>query len=154
MNQTGELKRIMSRGKAWNIQVGSDWFGYGFEEPAAKEGDTVEFQWEQKGNFRNVVKGSMSVVGQGVAAPAPAKANSYADRDTSIQYQSSRKDALAILPILLEQGAVSLPSKKDAKFDACMALLNEITNTFFLDIGNAVQHGVQVEGQVPNPENF
>lgn len=158
---TGTLNRIMNRGKAWNIQVDSEWYGYGFEKPNANEGDQVSFSVTMNGQYKNVTKGSLQVSSAAPAqAPAPSGnsggGNSYAARDTSIQYQSSRKDALAVLPILFEQGAVSLPAKKEAKYDACLALLDELTNRFFLDISDVVQHGIESRtgDQVPNPESF
>ena len=57
--------------------------------------------------------------------------------------------------MLLEQGALTLPAKKEGKYDACLAMLDDLTNNLYLDIQRTVEAGgVQVEDVVPNPESF
>jgi len=64
----GRVKRINSRpagrGTAWNIQMDSgDWFGYGFEQPNFGEGSEVSFDVDWNGQYGNVRKGSLQVIG-------------------------------------------------------------------------------------------
>ena len=69
----------------------------------------------------------------GAAAPA-AGGGSYAARDSSIQYQSSRKDALQFVDLLVRTSAVKLPEKQAAKLEAIEALVDHYTAQFTRDI--------------------
>lgn len=63
---TGVVKRIMSRGKAYNLQMDSgDYFGFGFDAPNFGEGAEIGFDVQYNGNFANVVKGSVEVYNAG-----------------------------------------------------------------------------------------
>jgi hypothetical protein len=60
---------------------------------------------------------------------------SYAQRDASIQYQSSRKDAIALVDTLIRAGAITLPAKAAAKLEALEACVDMYTANFYADIG-------------------
>ena len=155
---TGVVGKVFNRGKMWSLQVGDEWYGNGFDEPACKEGEAVEFNWDSNTKngrtYKNISKGSIKIK-QGAAPSAPSYAPpaSPGARDVSIQYQSSRKDALVLFPLLVEAGAISLPKEKAAKYDAVLALVEEITNKFYIDIQTTVENGgVDMEDMVPTPE--
>lgn len=163
MQASGVVQTVVNRGSNTSLNINGEWFGCWNYTPDCSEGDTISFEYEEKPKgdrvFKNIKTGTVSVVGAATATtavPKPASTgHSYAARDVSIQYQSSRKDALQVLPILLEAGAVSLPTKKDAKYDAALAILEELTNRFYVDIQNCVANGdPQAEDIVPNPDNF
>jgi len=72
------------------------------------------------------------------AAPAAAPGAPYAsgggDRNNSIVYQSSRKDALALVALLAQTGALKLPAAQAAKAGAVEAALDRYTALFFDDV--------------------
>lgn len=72
---------------------------------------------------------------QSGGAAAPASGGSYAARDASIQYQSSRKDALQFVDLLVRTSAVKLPEKQAAKLEALEALVDHYTAQFYADVG-------------------
>ena len=155
---TGVVGRVFNRGKMWSLNCGDEWYGCGYNKPDCVDGQTVSFNWDSNEGkdgrvYKNVIKGSLKVDSN--AAPAKASTPTPASRDVSIQYQSSRKDAIAVLPILLEAGGIPLPSKQADKHDAILAIINDLTNKFYLDIQATVDNGgVDVEDMVATPEDF
>lgn len=139
----------------YNLQVNGEWLGHGFTKPNAKEGDYISFDVEQKGQYKNITNV--------VVIPAPSKSSSGGSssqeyvpptnkRDVSIAYQSSRKDALQFLDTMLQHDAIKLPAKADAKYDAALAILQELTNKFYLDLEDVVNAGgVTLEEYIPSP---
>ena len=70
----GRVQRITSRpagkGTAYNLQMDSgDWFGYRFERPNFGEGAEVSFDVDWNGQYGNVRKGSLQIVGGGQQQP-------------------------------------------------------------------------------------
>jgi hypothetical protein len=55
-------------------------------------------------------------------------------RESSIHYQSARKDALQLVDIITRTGAVKLPAKEAAKLEALEALVDSYTAQYFSDI--------------------
>lgn len=106
-------------------------------EPKVGEGDVVGIDYTPKGDTRgNVSKVTMLTDNGGPkgATAAPASTSRYSaspDRQDSIVYQSSRKDALVFLGLLVEQGGVKLAGAADAKRLQLTELLDEITVEFF-----------------------
>lgn len=76
------------------------------------------------------VAGALNASGSG------SPAYNAGGRDASIQYQSSRKDAIALVDVLTRIGAVTLPAKAAAKLEALEALVDHYTSTFYTDIGS------------------
>lgn len=56
-------------------------------------------------------------------------------RDSSIHYQSSRKDALVFVGMSVAAGALKLPAKEAARLDALEALVDAKTAEYYNDIG-------------------
>lgn len=163
VEQTGVANR---NGKnVYSLKVNGQWYGGIWEvDPQAPAGTQVAFEANQNGNFWNIKKGSLSkTVGeaqqptqqpstqQAPAAPAAPVVNT---RDISILYQSSRKDALALMPLMFEQGAIKFPAKvKEAdKYDTILALVDEMAARFYLKAKEVVDNGGPSEDDVvPNP---
>lgn len=83
-------------------------------------GASVSFEAEMGRNGKSVYVSDATL--KSVAPPAPATpagntggGGSFADRDNSIKYQSSRKDALAMVGLLVSTGALFDPSKPPAR---------------------------------------
>jgi hypothetical protein len=75
--------------------------------------------------------------GQARPSHQPAQGVDWAAKDASIQYQSSRKDALQFLEILLANGALPLGSgKAPAKEQILADTLDRLTAGFFTDIAS------------------
>jgi hypothetical protein len=67
----GQIQAVSQRGKATNIQVNGQWFGCGFNGVPAKQGDFVQFEAVQNGQYLNADMGSFQVTGGGQAQQAP-----------------------------------------------------------------------------------
>ena len=123
------------------------WYGLGFRDdpqvpPPVKKGDFVEFQWEQDGQYKKIVKGTAKIKKDAPkqTAPAPdAGASPGTNRQDSIVYQSSRKDAIQLVEVLLDNDALPLSAKntkagKAARYDEVVAAVNQLTVNFFRDV--------------------
>jgi hypothetical protein len=67
-------------------------------------------------------------------APSAGGGGWGAERNNSIVYQSSRKDAIAFLQIVLGAGSLKLPAALNAKLGALEAALDRYTALFFDDV--------------------
>lgn len=138
----------------YNLEIDGQWYGHGFNKPNAHEGQYVEFDVIQKGQYKNAenLRAAVSTppaASSGSKAPASIPVN---NRDVSIQYQSSHKDAIQVLDVLLKNDAVKLPAKQADKYDAAMALVDEITAQFYLKLESVIQDGgVSLEDAIPQP---
>ena len=155
---TGVVGQVFNRGEMWSLKIGEEWYGCGRDQPQVQDGQTVTLEYKEntKGDrtYKNVIKNTIKVV-SGATSEAASSSNSVSSRDVSIQYQSSRKDALAILPLLIENAAVPIQSKSGDKYDAILAVVVELTNKFYLDLQVVVENGgVEVEDMVPTPDDL
>ena len=127
------IVEVVTRNKAdfYSIKLPDAWYGTGSKtDPGINKGDMVSFEWEANGNFKNVKKGTLTKL-----EGAPQAGNSQpkaawvpdADRQKSIIYQSSRKDAIAICEVAQAAGVLALPQKKGDGFDALLALVDDLT---------------------------
>lgn len=134
----GTVEKISNRGKAWNINVSGNWYGFGFEAPQFSEGATVEFDVQMRGRYANVDKDTFKVVAEKAAA-SPNKgstggySNSYDSRQQSINWQSARNAAIAFVDVASQLGAVTLPAAKAKKLDALAALVDNFTERYYYD---------------------
>lgn len=103
----------------------------------AESGNVIEFEAEPNADGKSTaVKGEVRLAA--ASSSQPQAATSFAGggtRDASIQYQSSRKDALEFLSIAITAGAIKLPAKEAAKLKAMEALVDYYTAGFYEDIG-------------------
>ena len=67
------------------------------------------------------------------SAPADKPAVDWDKKDRIIQWQSCRNSAVALLQLAHAADALVLPTKKGEKYDALVALTDELTEKFFLD---------------------
>jgi hypothetical protein len=53
---------------------------------------------------------------------------------------------------MLKHDAIKLPAKADAKYDAALAILQELTNKFYLDLSDVIDAGgVTLDDYIPSP---
>jgi hypothetical protein len=98
-------------------------------------GNVVEFQAETMDEKSAKVVGAVAIVPKAqAAANAVATGAIPGDRQGSIVYQSSRKDALEYVKLVVASGAIKLPEKIAAKLKALDALLDQVTADFFNDV--------------------
>jgi hypothetical protein len=152
----GTVQRIATKqtktgGTAWNVQLRSSktgdvaWFGCGFMEPPFKEGDEVQFTYS--GQWKTIERESVKILSRRPSQPGntgnqqysrqPA-ANSGKDaywknkeerdikKDEIIQRQACRNTAIAFVDLALKHDAVALPTKKADRYDALLALTEEV----------------------------
>lgn len=101
----------------------------------------------EDGSQAEVVKGSVKALavpsqqagtaalaaGAAIGAQGSTGGNS---RESSIHYQSARKDALAFVDILVRSNAIKLPVKEAARLKALEAITDRYVAGFFEDIGS------------------
>lgn len=141
-------------GVMYDVRVDGKWYGAGKNHPGVVAGDMVEFVAKANGNFSNVQGGINKIEGETVnvsrgtvatpaAAPAYVAPQKYSggndDRQSSIILQSSRKDALEFLQVLIAAGALPMSDSTAAKAKvsrqgALEALLDDYTARFYQDI--------------------
>ena len=143
---------------AYSVQMDNgEWYGHGFDVPKFQEGQQVSFNIAYNGQYKNVDVGSVQVTGGAPQQQAPQPANQprkaynkpagggkdkyWEDkakddkaRQACIEHQSSRNASIALLGVLMENDAIKLPAKAADKFDAAMAIVDEMTAKFNYDL--------------------
>ncbi len=111
-------------------------------EPKCGEGDVVGIEYESKGENRGNVKKITILEDNGGPKGVPKSewneggsktGGGGGNRQDSIVFQSSRKDALVLVGILLGAEAYATKGKADAKRVQIEGLLDELTAKFFAD---------------------
>lgn len=124
--------------KSYTIKIDNDpiWYRCGTKRFAgiAESGNRVAFNATMNPDGTSAkVEGEVTL-----AAKAPAAAsgtpNAGGDRNNSIVYQSSRKDALELVTLLVSSGALKLPSAQAKKAGAVEAAVDRYTALFFDDV--------------------
>lgn len=120
------------------------WVSFGFDKPPIEEGGYYKVGVEEKDGRLTYVAGSGSKVDAPVAAKSTPSAPSKSEgtgtnRDDAIQYQSSRKDALQLVSLLLEHDALPLSASSTKagtakRFDEIKAMVDKLTVELFHDI--------------------
>lgn len=119
------------------------WISLGFEAPNFKEGDYIKIKASEddRGYFKadEVTKLKNPPAKSGGGSSAATSANvKGSSTQTSIHYQSARKDAIEVLKLLQSQDALPLSTAKtkagEAKrYEELMALVAKLTVEFFYD---------------------
>jgi hypothetical protein len=147
----------------YSFQIGGDqaWYRTGTNEPPCKEGDIINFVFEQQGNNKKVDPSSINVTGQGnvptpQAQPARAASSGGNSRDDywkqkeaydkevtqpRISYAAAQKNAVQIVKTALECDALGFGSAKKAdKMEMLLNYVDEVTNHFAvrLDSGHEI----------------
>lgn len=145
---TGTVEKIMTRptstgGTAYNVNVGGEWYGHGFNAPKFVEGDSISFSFQSQGKFKNMQPHSVAVVAAPAAAPASGGGGGSRPNNTqlAIQYQASRNAALHFLEVAVAAGAVPLPTKKSDQYEALLAVVDDVTNQFHVKTSEVVENG-------------
>lgn len=163
MIYSGYVKKLNSKsgksakGKAWTkysaiiLQENgaeSPWISFGFDAPPFSEGDYAEVT-ANEGQYGFEATAAKKLTAPQKAAPVPTASNplanaaksSYVDRNDSIVYQSSRKDALQLVALLLEHKALPI-SESAAKagvakrFEEIKAFVDKLTVEYYFDVGS------------------
>jgi len=144
----GVVEVISNRGKAYNIKVDGNWYGFGFESPGFEEGTVVEFEVKANGKWKNVDNDTLKVLGKSTA-PAPKADNKSSgstggsredywskkeERDVVVQrqicYQAARNSALTFLEVLLSAECLRLPAKVADRAEVMEGALKHYTEVF------------------------
>lgn len=101
----------------------------------AEPGNVVTFNAVKVTDESANVEGDVIVVPKTIAAISAASGPVFSgDRQNSIVYQSSRKDALQYVATILQAGALKLPEKPALRLKALDALVDQVTADFFEDV--------------------
>ena len=128
----------------YSMRVSGEWYGCGFNEPVGKEGDVVEFDVVMNGQYTNAENITLADAATPTdtaetASPQPEFVNK---RDVSIQFQSSRKDAIQIVGIMLANDALPIKATKpEDKYDIILATTKELTNQLYSDVVSVTASG-------------
>ena len=119
------------------------WVSFGFDAPEFTEGDRIKTTGFLKdGKYLTYIKGAPIKV-KAADKPANGSGNQSSggggDRQASIIYQSSRKDALQLVEILLANDALPVSGAKSKsgeakRFDEIKAFVDKLTVEFFHDV--------------------
>lgn len=172
------VSKQTSYGTMWDVFLNGQRFGAGKVKPKFEKGDCVKFRVTRNGNFTNVAPGSMEkhegaaptantelvkeldkqvssgTIG-GYVAVVPNQTKSYEEKDrerqTSIIFQSARKDAIEVAKLLVQADCIGFKSnsKWGEKHDIVMAKINDLTRTFY---HNTVGHTEFVGQALPKIE--
>jgi hypothetical protein len=105
-----------------------------------EKGNMVEFEAEENSDGKSAKV--IGAVRAGRAAPTSEAGKGaavgggvdWAKKDASIQYQSSRKDAVEFVKLLVQTGALGLPAAKSKQVAALELAVDRYTAQFFADI--------------------
>lgn len=104
------------------------WYGCGFKNPNVQQGDNITFLFETDGQYKNMDVGTIVKAATSAGSGTKARAVSPDQRQQSIVYQSSRKDAINLLTIAVNHDLVKLP--KASAYDTLLGLVDDLTLDF------------------------
>lgn len=158
----GKVSKIGKSKYSYYLQLDGDGFYFNtkFNPSKVGVGDVVGIEFDPKGDTRGQVqaikllednggpKGHQESGGDFGGGNRGGNASGDGNRQESIVYQSSRKDALVLTGLLVEQGAIALPKAADKRRTIIEELLAEQTNRLFkdaMDPSKAVKGAEEVE---------
>ena len=134
-------------GPMFSIKLEGDetWYGTKSTKPEVNNGDTIEFNFSvNPRGYSDADVNSISVIEaapepaastpETAAAPAATAGRVAFDRKQSvIVYQSSRKDALALIALAASQALIDFPKKGTVadNFNALRMFVDEATNDYY-----------------------
>lgn len=138
----GEIKlQDTAYGTMYNFVINGETFGAGkFPPKGVASGDYIEFEFEEKGRYKNLnsksVKKVAAPTGAQVATAAAATVTatrSFGKDQETISKQAARNTAVAFLTLLASQDAipVAASAKPPARFEAIRAMLEKLTQEFY-----------------------
>lgn len=143
---SGRVDRVVERttkfGPFYSIQLQGTYYGLGKSANGVSDGDNVEFiATQNEKGFWDIQKGSLKPIAAPVVSDKPQPAtgetkSSYTDtRQDSIVYQSSRKDAIEFVTLLVEQGMIDFGKAKGADKQAIVeTYLDKFTEHFVTEV--------------------
>ena len=145
------------------IDGDQEYYGFGTNRPPCQEGDNVEFQWSQRGKYRNGDHKSLKIVGadatpttppQQQSAPRAASSGGGNSRDAYwdnkdkydknvrqrlICYQSATKDAVTLAVAALNNGILPTSGqKKTDKYSSFIAMVNQMRDEIYTSYDVAI----------------
>jgi len=124
---------VITKNKAgfWNVKLDDEqWYGIGKSSQGIEKGQVIKFPWKANGNFKNSTA-DVEVVSAGASPSYSGGTSTGGDnRQNSIIYQSSRKDAIEFVKLAIDTGAITLPAKKAAKMEALEQFILNTTELF------------------------
>jgi hypothetical protein len=123
----------------------------GDRPPPAKKGDFVTFDYKENQKGQSIVdpktiKAKEAEVVQAntyKVSGGAQKEGYWQDRQKSddarqkkIEWQAARNSAIAAVDVILKNGALKMPAKEKDKYEAVMALIGDITATFYTQTQN------------------
>lgn len=145
MKRKGTVSKVGKSKFSFFVMLDGEAFYFNTKfEPKCGVGDVVGIEFDKKADNRGQIQkivmledsGSPKGVQEasGFGASKPSGGGNYTpntDRQDSIVYQSSRKDALVLAEILVANEAIKLPKDADKRRTVIEALVNETTFTYF-----------------------
>ena len=127
----------------FSVKINEEWYG-GFENKENKEtyasvneGDFVKVKYVVKGDYKNIDK--LKVVDKATTSGASSttkssssKAVDWEKKDLRAQRGFARSQAIAAVEILVLSEAIKLPAKQSAKYDALLAIIDELAEKYFV----------------------
>src|SRR5574343_728581 len=134
MKAQGVVEALSFKGKGASAKIGNDWYGLGFniqqDQIPFRKGDTIEFEYTERGQYKNLDLKSVKLAAGRPAAAAPAN-NGYQARDESrqnmINWQAARNSALHLAEIAVSKDLIPLGTKKSDQLDNLVAFVDEIS---------------------------
>lgn len=142
-NVVGAVQNIFTKhGNGWtaySLKVNDEVYGLGFNPPPAgvSEGTTVSFSWipdPRNGKYKKVegnIKIETSTPAASTGGNSASGGTDWDAKDRRIVYQSSRKDAIEFVGLLLANGALKLGTAQDKKLEIIEDVVNKYTIEFF-----------------------
>ncbi len=142
-----EVKQSNRTGKSFqvhSIKMDDEWYNCGFNDPGVFEGDNVEIIYDSGKYGRDVEKGNVTRISGPLSSGkanvptgqtnAPAATVSKDNRQDSIHFQSSRKDAIAVAELAIKHDLLKLPTAQNKKLDAVLQFVDHMTNQYYNDV--------------------
>lgn len=121
----------------YSLRMDDDnFYSCGPNNPGVSPGARVKFDTMQKGKYTHVAPDTLVVLSQAEKSSnmeeAFNKDNYWDDRQTRIERQSARKDAIAFLQVAQQIDALPIPKSKKAgeKFDLLLGLVETLQREF------------------------
>lgn len=145
LEETDSKSGTGKRGQ-WTVYKGKiqgKWYSFGFIKPPVAKGDYGSFVIEEENGYQ-VIKSAAKIAPPATPAAAAKgastpQASRTGDRNDSIVYQSSRKDALVLVGLLISQNALPVSEAKTKagtakRYEEIMALVDKLTVQYFYDV--------------------
>lgn len=149
-------------GKSYNVRIdGELYFLQGKYPPRGiEQGDMVELEWNYKGNYKIVEKGSLRKIEGGATPPpssrnssAPQRVSAFDDRQDVISKQAALNTALAFLEFAHKAEKLPVPAAKNQGFGYLRTLwMEEAAKLYELNTGKVWEMPEEdIEEEAPKP---